>query len=194
MEILLFSNDDFLINFFKLKYDFINLKDNKKDYNIIIFDNYKELFINKYINNINFDNKLIINIGNTNIEKLNNFIVPFRILDLYKVVENFKNYCLNNIFIYSCGVLNINKKHFTNKNNKIIFFTDKEIELLKFLISNKKTTKEKLLENLWDTKVQNIRLVDNIVYNLKQKFLSIEVCDFILNINGIYYINPALTF
>ncbi len=189
MEILLFSKDDFLINFFKLNYNCVDLKDNKKYYNIVIFDNCKDLFIKKYINNINFDNQLFINIGNNNIDKLNNFNIPFKIIDLIKTIENFKNYYKNNIFIYSNGVLNINKKHFTNKDNKIIYFTDKEIELLKFLIFNKKATKEELLNNIWDTKIQNIKLVENIIYNLKQKFLSIEMDNFIFYDDNFYKIN-----
>ncbi len=189
MEILLFSNDEFLINFFKSKYEFVDLEDDKKYYNIIIFDDCEDLLINKYIDSVNFDNQLLINIGNNNIDKLNNFTTPFKITDLHKTIENFKNYYINNIFVYSYGILNINKKHFTNKNNEIIYFTDKEIELIRFLISNEKATKEELLNGLWDTKIQNIKLVDNIIYGLKQKFLSVNIDDFILNDNGVLLLN-----
>lgn len=191
MEILLFSNDKFLIDFLKGKYATVYTEKNKKENNVIIFDNCDDSFIQKNIEDINIDNKLIINIGNSKIDNLNNFATPFRIMDLYKAIENFKNYYEKNIFVYSYGVLNIDKKHFTNKQNVSFYFTDKEIEILKFLIINKEVTKEELLNNLWDTKVQNIKLVENVIYSLKQKFLSLEIEDFILNKNGVLTLNSV---
>lgn len=187
MNILLLSKDEFLIDFLKSKYEslevknskFLNLKDDEKDYDVVIFDNFKTSLILNYIGGMNLDNKLVINISNEKIDGAVNISLPFKINNLTEIINNFIKYFENNIIKILCGTLNANKKHFTDKTNKSISLTDKEIEVLQFLIKNNDITKEDLFVNLWNTKVQNIKLVETIIYNIKQKFSSIGIDDFI---------------
>lgn len=186
MDTLLLSKDNFLIDFLKSKINYLDLKDNSKDYDIVIFDSCKDLLVKNYIKNINLDNKLVVYIGGEEIDDIVNFPLPFKLNNLIESINNFVKYFEINIVKYpQYGVLNINKKHFTNVKNQPIFLTDKEIEVLQFLIKNGGATKEELFTSLWKTKVQNIKLVETVIYNIKQKFSSVDMDNFISINDGI---------
>lgn len=189
MNILLFSKDKFLINLLMKQFDNVDLKENNKCYMVVVFDNYNQDFIKKYIITLNLDNYLIINIAENQIDNISNLYMPFKAEDLISKIDKYITYYKENIIECSKGILNLNKKHFTNIKNNIIYFTDKEIELIKFLKDNNKVTKEDLLDNLWNVQIHDNKVVETVLYKIKRKFKTININDCILSSDGFYRIN-----
>jgi hypothetical protein len=192
VHILLLSKDKFLINVLRGRYGEIDLKqrDDIENYNVIIFDMLVQDEIQSYIGNFsNFDlnNYLIVNIGEDQQDGILNIRIPFRIRFLVEKIDNFNKNYSNFIIKYFDGTINVNSKTFSNKTN-IIHFTAKEIGLINFLFKNGKSDKAALLDKVWNTKAQNDKIVETVIYNVKQKFKDIGMESPILYNNSSYSI------
>ncbi|MDR1499233.1 MAG: hypothetical protein LBS34_03015 [Rickettsiales bacterium] len=189
---MLLSKDKFLINVLRGRYGEIDLKqrDDIENYNVIIFDMLVQDEIQSYIGNFsNFDlnNYLIVNIGEDQQDGILNIRIPFRIRFLVEKIDNFNKNYSNFIIKYFDGTINVNSKTFSNKTN-IIHFTAKEIGLINFLFKNGKSDKAALLDKVWNTKAQNDKIVETVIYNVKQKFKDIGMESPILYNNSSYSI------
>lgn len=192
ISILLYSNDK---NLFKVLNSETNLeiefftKQNFNDYFIIIFDNIDEVKMLKILKNINFSNKLIINLGKIFIKNIINLTQPINFNDLIKHINNFKQYFINNCFIIEHNtILNCNKNILTYLNINIEL-TEKEANIIKTIFNHNNVSKEELL-NLacgYDSNIET-RTLDTLIYNIKTKLKNQNVNDFIIYENGFYKI------
>jgi two-component SAPR family response regulator len=192
MNILLFSKDIFLTKTLESRFGEIDfeVKKGHREYAIVIFDDCDKNFIEEYTANLvgaDLDSYLIINIGSKQVDNVTNITIPFKINSLIDKISEFTNYYKKYIVEYGGGILNLNKKTFSFKNN-IIYFTNKEIELIDFLLKNDKVDKQTLLDRVWNIKIFNDKVVETAIYNIRQKFKNINFENFILCENGIYSI------
>lgn len=186
MKLTLFSDDKLLYNVLEHEFNDISLSNSlEKDSNIIIFDGLDERKIISYLKEIDDkNNKLIININDFSLEGIDNIIKPFRLSLLIDKISDFYRYFRDNIFVFSLGTINRNRRTFTT-GGTVVQFTEKEIELL-LQITNCKKTKEDLLAQVWNSKSTENNLVETTIYNVRQKLLQNEVEDFIVCENGFY--------
>ncbi len=186
MKLTLFSDDKLLYNVLEREFNDISLSNSlEKDSNIIIFDGLDERKIISYLKEIDDkNNKLIININDFSLEGIDNIIKPFRLSLLIDKISDFYRYFRDNIFVFSLGTINRNRRTFTT-GGTVVQFTEKEIELL-LQITNCKKTKEDLLAQVWNSKSTENNLVETTIYNVRQKLLQNEVEDFIVCENGFY--------
>lgn len=186
MKLTLFSDDKLLYDVLEHEFNDISLsKSLEKDSNIIIFDGLDERKIISYLKEIDDkNNKLIININDFSLEGIDNIIKPFRLSLLIDKISDFYRYFRDNIFVFSLGTINRNRRTFTT-GGTVVQFTEKEIELL-LQITNCKKTKEDLLAQVWNSKSTENNLVETTIYNVRQKLLQNEVEDFIVCENGFY--------
>lgn len=192
MKILIQSKDSFIINYIQNIYSehIINNCDNSvKNYNIIIFDCINTDIIKEQVRDLYLPNYLVVNITNNSeiVENIVNINTPFKVITLKDKIDNFISYYNKNVINIFNGVLNINKNTFMkNGSDKIIQFTTKEIELIYYLYKNDNSTREDILENVWQMKLIDNKVIETTVYNIKQKMALVDVLNFIECNNGLY--------
>ena len=191
INLLLFSNDDFLLKSLKEEIDLniVSLDKNNNDidfYDIYVFDCQEDRLIDDIIKQVIVENKLIINIGKNKISGIMNLIIPFDINDLVFYIKNFMNFLENNCFKYGNFVLNINKNTLTF-NKKSAQFTEKECKVLKILFTKKQATKNELLQNVcgYDNYFES-KAIETLIYGIKMKLKNNGFVDFIKYENDTY--------
>lgn len=190
MNILIFSDDNFLIN--TLKQNAQNRVDNYNNsleqlinnYEIIIFDSLEKDTLEQYLIKINLNNKFVININNFHLNNISNIKLPFSIDDLFKKINNFEIYYNNNVLKCYNGLLNIENNTYT-ENRITIQFTSKEMDFINAIIGCKKT-KEELLKQVWNQKIYDSKVIETTLYNIKQKLLQNNINIFIVYNDGFY--------
>lgn len=191
MKLTLFSDDKLIFDVLKREFSDILISkslESINDSNIIIFDTLDKEKILSYLNKIDDkNNKLIININDFLLEKVNNIIKPFRIGSLVDKISDFYKYFNKNIFILPIGTINKNRRTLTVK-GKVIRFTEKELELL-VKINNDSKTREELLSIVWCSKSFENNVLETTIYNVRQKLLQNEIEDFIVCENGAYSVS-----
>lgn len=191
MKLTLFSDDKLIFDVLKREFSDILISkslESINDSNIIIFDTLDKEKILSYLNKIDDkNNKLIININDFLLEKVNNIIKPFRIGSLVDKISDFYKYFNENIFILPIGTINKNRRTLTVK-GKVIQFTEKELELL-VQINNDSKTREELLSIVWCSKSFENNVLETTIYNVRQKLLQNEIEDFIVCENGAYSVS-----
>ncbi|MBO4956971.1 MAG: helix-turn-helix domain-containing protein [Rickettsiales bacterium] len=192
MKILIQSKDSFIINYIQNIYSehiINNCDNNVKNYNIIIFDCINTDIIKEQVRDLYLPNYLVVNITNNSeiVENIVNINTPFKVITLKDKIDNFISYYNKNVINIFNGVLNINKNTFMkNGSDKIIQFTTKEIELIYYLYKNDNSTREDILENVWQMKLIDNKVIETTVYNIKQKMARVDVLNFIECNNGLY--------
>lgn len=192
MKILIQSKDSFIINYIQNIYSehiINNCDNNVKNYNIIIFDCINTDIIKEQVRDLYLPNYLVVNITNNSeiVENIVNINTPFKVITLKDKIDNFISYYNKNVINIFDGVLNINKNTFMkNGSDKIIQFTTKEIELIYYLYKNDNSTREDILENVWQMKLIDNKVIETTVYNIKQKMALVDVLNFIECNNGLY--------
>lgn len=192
MKILIQSKDSFIINYIQNIYSehiINNCDNNVKNYNIIIFDCINTDIIKEQVRDLYLPNYLVVNITNNSeiVENIVNINTPFKVITLKDKIDNFISYYNKNVINIFNGVLNINKNTFMkNGSDKIIQFTTKEIELIYYLYKNDNSTREDILENVWQMKLIDNKVIETTVYNIKQKMALVDVLNFIECNNGLY--------
>lgn len=192
MKILIQSKDSFIINYIQNIYSehiINNCDNNVKNYNIIIFDCINTDIIKEQVRDLYLPNYLVVNITNNSeiVENIVNINTPFKVITLKDKIDNFISYYNKNVINIFNGVLNINKNTFMkNGSDKIIQFTTKEIELIYYLYKNDNSTREDILENVWQMKLIDNKVIETTVYNIKQKMVLVDVLNFIECNNGLY--------
>ena len=192
MKILIQSKDSFIINYIQNIYSehiINNCDNNVKNYNIIIFDCINTDIIKEQVRDLYLPNYLVVNITNNSeiVENIVNINTPFKVITLKDKIDNFISYYNKNVINIFNGVLNINKNTFMkNGCDKIIQFTTKEIELIYYLYKNDNSTREDILENVWQMKLIDNKVIETTVYNIKQKMALVDVLNFIECNNGLY--------
>lgn len=190
MNILVFSDDNFLIDALRQKSEcIINIHsdvigETYDNYEIIIFDSLEKNVLEKNLININLNNKLIININNFHLNNISNIKLPFSIRDLLEKICNFKKYYNKNVMKCYCGLLNIENNTYT-KNRITIQFTDREIDFINAVMDCRKT-KEELLKQVWNQTISDNKVVETTMYNIKQKLTQKNIDNFIEYNNGFY--------
>ncbi len=191
MKLTLFSDDKLIFDVLKREFSDILISkslESINDSNIIIFDTLDKEKILSYLNKIDDkNNKLIININDFLLEKVNNIVKPFRIGSLVDKISDFYKYFNKNIFILPIGTINKNRRTLTVK-GKVIRFTEKELELL-VQINNDSKTREELLSIVWCSKSFENNVLETTIYNVRQKLLQNEIEDFIVCENGAYSVS-----
>ncbi len=191
MKLTLFSDDKLIFDVLKREFSDILISkslESINDSNIIIFDTLDKEKILSYLNKIyDKNNKLIININDFLLEKVENIIKPFRIGSLVNKISDFYKYFNENIFILPIGTINKNRRTLTVK-GKVIQFTEKELELL-VQINNDSKTREELLSIVWCSKSFENNVLETTIYNVRQKLLQNEIEDFIVCENGAYSVS-----
>lgn len=191
MKLTLFSDDKLIFDVLKREFSDILISkslESINDSNIIIFDTLDKEKILSCLNKIDDkNNKLIININDFLLEKVNNIIKPFRIGSLVDKISDFYKYFNENIFILPIGTINKNRRTLTVK-GKVIQFTEKELELL-VQINNDSKTREELLSIVWCSKSFENNVLETTIYNVRQKLLQNEIEDFIVCENGAYSVS-----
>ena len=196
MRLALISDDKLLFDVIKSEFKDIIIDDSLDDINknnIIIFDGIAKEEIDNILNKITEEyNKLIININDFLINKSNiiNITKPFKLVYLIDKISFFLDYFEKNIVTLPIGIINKNIKTLTI-DNKIIKFTEKELEFLLEIINNSNKNKNNLLETVWGSKSIESNVLETTVYNIRKKLLQNEVKDFIVCENGIYSISQS---
>ena len=178
MNIILFSDDNFLIKYLKKEFNNILINCNEVKYNdIIIVDENTELCKN-YINNFT------INISNNYLENIVNITLPFKLDDLKSKINNLQEYITKNIYFFDNYIIDVNKNVILI-NNKEFQLTAKEIELILFLFKNPNSNKIDILDKVWNNKNIDNKSIETTIYNIRQK---INKDNFIICNNGNYSI------
>ena len=174
MNIAIFSNDNFLINYLNKTFENVLINEEKISYNtIVILDNVKK----------NVVASIIINISNESVEQAINIKPPFRLNDLKRRIEESIEYINNNVFsLNNCFV--DRGKNMLIFNNRCIQLTAKEIELVSYLYYHKNSDKINILKNVWNIENIDNKSLETMIYNIKQKVND----DFIICNNGSYSI------
>ncbi len=193
MRLALISDDKLLFDVIKSEFKDIIIDDSLDDINknnIIIFDGIAKEEIDNILNKITEEyNKLIININNFLIKRISviNITKPFKLSYLIDKIYSFFDYFKKNIVTLPIGIINKNTKTLTI-DNKIIKFTEKELEFLLEITNNNNKNKDNLLKTVWGSKSIESNVLETTVYNIRKKLLQNEVKDFIVCENGIYSI------
>ena len=196
MRLALISDDKLLFDVIKSEFKDIIIDDSLDDINknnIIIFDGIAKEEIDNILNKITEEyNKLIINMNNFLIKKISviNITKPFKLSYLIDKIYSFFDYFKKNIVILPIGIINKNTKTLTI-DNKIIKFTEKELEFLLEITNNNNKNKDNLLKTVWGSKSIESNVLETTVYNIRKKLLQNEVKDFIVCENGIYSISQS---
>lgn len=196
MNILIFSDDNFLISTLKQnvqnKVDNYNiLKQLINNYEIIIFDNLEKGTLEQYLIKINLNNKLVININNFHLNNISNIKLPFNIRYLLEKINNFEIYYNSNVLKCYKGLLNIENNTYT-ENRITIQFTHRETDFINAIIDCKKT-KEELLKQVWNQKIYDTKVIETTLYNIKQKLLQNNINNFIVYNDGFYQLLQGKT-
>lgn len=156
------------------------------NYDIFIFDSFDFKTINNLIEKIYLDNILFINISNDfEIKNILNYKKPLKLTNIFDKINYFIDYYKENIAKLKNGILNFNSKSYSS-NNKTINFTEKENNFIKYIWSNKNCRKEDLIKNIWNNQQQDNKILDTILYGIKQKLKNEDLINFI-NINNYYF-------
>ena len=77
-------------------------------------------------------------------------------------------------------------------NGEEALLTEKELAIILYLYNHSPSTKEELLENVWQyDKSANTTTLESHIYRIRQKLSAIGISDLIMNTAGEYFINPA---
>ncbi|MDR0571754.1 MAG: winged helix-turn-helix domain-containing protein [Rickettsiales bacterium] len=176
LKALILSKENELIknigNAFREKVTIIkNLNKSYNSCNIFVFDDIRENETADIVKNLNANDVCIININsNYTIKNHNNFKKPFKIVEIFRKIENFISFYEKNIILINNSVkFNYKNRTITIDNNNISL-TEKESDLIYFLHKNKQSTEDEILRGVWsrENNTDN-RVLETIIYNLKQK-------------------------
>ena len=191
MKIAIYTQDIELFDNIKLyvakNCECLLFKDNevRKNFDITIIDNFNKKF-NLLINNIP-KNKNIFYIGNDiQDEAINTVNTPFKLEILIERINNYITFYNNNIVKYGFGEFNFNRQIFTT-DNKIIEFTEQENKFLQLITNKNGAKKPFIIKTIWNN-YDSEKLLNNLVYNIRQKFKTISVDNFILCENNNFFI------
>jgi two-component SAPR family response regulator len=155
-------------------------------YGVLLFDCRDIDFMNKKLTDLCSNNRLVISIGKNPMENVVNIYVPFRIGSLFQKISNFISYSKNNIATKAFGTINFNENTLV-KNNVVIQFTEKEMELIKKIMATR-ISRGKLLKSVWGTTAGDNRVLETSLYNIRQKLADGGIDDFIECSDGYYQI------
>ena len=101
-------------------------------------------------------------------------------------VNNFMTFYSNNVVKYDFGEFNFNRQIFT-ADNKIIEFTEQENKFLQLITNKNGAKKTFIIKTIWNN-YDSEKLLNNLVYNIRQKFKNISVDNFIFCENNNFFI------
>lgn len=120
-------------------------------------------------------------------------IKPFYIRDLIQLIElKYRT----NIYNISGNIFNPRTRIISNKNGKILRLTEKESNLIEYLLSNQQSavSKKKLLQIIWGYHADlETTTVETHIYRLRQKLADINLADLIQTSKKLYFINSTTT-
>jgi hypothetical protein len=176
LKTLVLSDDDELIKNISVFFgDKIVLEKNKTDklidYSIFILDSLNKKEIDELLNKINSSISCIININSSvTIEEQYNFKLPFKVIEIFKILENFIDFYSKNVIEISNTIKFNTKDRYIIVENENISLTEKECELVEFLHKNKESTREDILKNIWRRgENPDFKVLDTVIYGIKQK-------------------------
>ena len=157
----------------------------EENFDIVIIDNFNRKF-NSLFKKIQ-KNKNIFYIGNDVKDDTVNIInTPFKLEILIEKVNNFMTFYSNNVVKYDFGEFNFNRQIFT-ADNKIIEFTEQENKFLQLITNKNGAKKTFIIKTIWNN-YDSEKLLNNLVYNIRQKFKNISVDNFIFCENNNFFI------
>ncbi|MDR2077631.1 MAG: hypothetical protein LBP39_01545 [Rickettsiales bacterium] len=195
MKILIFSDDVFLTSAIRTKFSSnlsISVFEENKDQGIcdcqiLVFDCKSAEFVNAMLAGLCLNNRLVISIGNVPISSITVIPMPFRIGNLFAKISNFIYYSKNNINTLAFGTVNFNENTLV-KDNTVVQFTEREMELIKKIVAVHRISRDGLLKDVWNTTIEDNRVVETAVHNIKQKLIAVGLDDFIEYSGGYYQI------
>ena len=173
MNIAVFSEDNFLINYLTKTFENVMVNNGGFNYDtVVVLDNVKK----------DIKASTIINISNNiTMDRAVNIKPPFKLDDLTKKIKEAVDYINNNIFSFN--------GYFIDKGKNILFFnnlsiqlTTKEMELVCYLYHTKNANKINILKNVWNIENKDNKSLETMIYNIKQKTSN----DFIICNDGLY--------
>ena len=173
MNIVIFSKDNFLINYLTKTFENILVNDDGFSYDaVVILDNVEK----------DIKASTIINISNDiAMDQAVNIKPPFKLDDLTKKIEEAIDYINNNIFSFN-GCFIDKGKNILFFNNLFIQLTAKETDLICYLYNTKNSSKMDILNNVWNMNNKDNKSLETMIYNIKQKTSN----DFIICNDGLY--------
>jgi len=178
----LVTDDQFLI---------LAVKDYFKKEEIIVSKEIKIQNNNEiYLDDLSSEEFFILSLK-ANIKKV---LKPFVLQRLISEIQNFikNNLKQRGVDLVKLKFCTVNLMNKTIIKNKAVLgvLTEKEVEVLKYLFYNTEVTKEKLLKDVWGYKDNvNSRVVENIIYKIRQKFKKYNLPCPILFEQSIYKLN-----
>lgn len=160
------------------------------NYQIYIFDNLVKERVLAFLDTVqDKDDCLIVNIsGAYDIENnVVNIKTPFRLVDLIEKIRHFIEYYNKNIKIINHGIINFDKKTY-RYSDKSVVFTEKENNLIHFIIEHKHCTKNDIINSVWGREDENNSLIEGSIYNIRQKLRENNLEDFFIIENNNYNI------
>lgn len=164
------------------------------NYEIVIFDGIEKFILDELLKTIDFSSKLIINLNSYQFDGICNINLPFSLGKLLQKIDNYSDYYGKNFIKCHGGLINIKNSSY-NRGNVTVRLTNRETAFLEVLASGGKT-KNELLKNVW--KQKNIvangadcdsKVIDTMLYNLRQKLAKKGIDNFIKVGGGIYKID-----
>jgi hypothetical protein len=191
LKILILSNDGELKENIRIRFQdkMVLEKDKKNNPKIFVFDEVTRVTADDVVKNINPMDGSIFNISSEfTLENQNNFEKPFRIGDLFRKMENFVDFLEKNVvLVEGFGEFNFRDRTVA-AGGKNIPLTEKENELLFFIHKNKKAPREKILKALWKRENdENSKVLETILYNLKQKLREHSITKNLVVFSDGYY-------
>ncbi|MDR1495033.1 MAG: hypothetical protein LBI29_03295 [Rickettsiales bacterium] len=195
MNVLIFSNDLFLISSLRTRFEreaSVKVFDQNGlvemgSQNIILFDSVGLCFVDEILTGLCLSGKLILNIGLRSAENAVNVRTPFRIDSILQKISNFIAHSRANTIFRSFGMLNFDEGTLVN-GNTIIRFTEREMELIR-TVEKGKITKKDLVRAVWGSKTQNDQVLETMFYKIKRKLAEGGMESFIKFSDGCYQID-----